>query len=182
MNNYINAARTMEDMMLELMEQGFAVPEHVLEDLKTGRTLARIAQRLPEEDEDDAGTIQRALFALQNVEMNLLSLAEMLVGLEYAENWQKKIADAFSREGEDEEEAIATVTASKFLQGVPKSEHWVRIKASELEGITNLNELLDRFMLTAKQQDDGFILIYGKKEVVSEFLKEVRRIAGKMGS
>jgi len=159
MTNYYSAAKALDELMLELIAKGIEIPLHTVEDLKTGRSLASIGLRTP----DDNEIAEKANFALQNVEMNLLSYAENAIGAEYAERWQKKIIEAYQEENSPK-------FASKMVSGVPKGEYWIRVQSSDLiDHPENLKTVA---------QDDGFTLIYGKKEIVIAFLKEIR---GKMG-
>ena len=176
MTNYNAAARVLDEFMLELIEKGttikgMTIPPHVVDDLKSGRSLINIEQRQP--GDADIGTKIAAI--LQNVEMNLLSLSETSVGREYADEWQKRIDGAYR------EEPVSPSPKPSFVSGVPKGKHWVRVQTAELTAVGELQKLLGDFALSALTQEDGYMLIHGEKEDVSAFLKEIRRIVGKTG-
>ena len=173
MTNYSAAARTMDELMLELIEKGATIPPHVVSDLKSGRSLTNIWLRKT----DDADIEMKTMTILQNVEMNLLSLAEVVGGVEYADGWQKKIGGAYLEEAT----SASPVHASKFVSGVPRGKHWVRVQKIELKAVRELDTLLGEFALSALEQEDGYILIQGDKENVSAFLKAIRQIIGKNG-
>jgi hypothetical protein len=168
MSNYHAAALVLDALILELIGKGIDIPGHATEELKAGRSLASIGMRQP----GDADIDMKAMTALQNVEMNLLALAEAGFGAEYAEEWQKRINSAY------QEKPVGTppVTATKFISGIPKGKHWVRIKATELEAVPGYEKLLGVFSLSAVAQEEGWLLIHGRKEDVSAFLKSVREI------
>ena len=170
MANCQNAAKVLDELMLELMEKGITIPRQAVDDLKSGRSFANIGIRQPNDSDIEA----KAMFALQNVEMNLLSLAETGISAEYAEKWQGRILKAYS------EETTQVSAASAFVSGVPKGKHWIRIQASELSEVHGFQKLLDANMLSSVAQEDGYLLIYGKKEGVTAFLKEIRKMIGKM--
>jgi len=176
MANDFGAAKLLDALMLELIEKQVAIPRHVMDDLKAGRSLASIGRRNP----GDADVAAQTMAILQSVEMNLLSLAEMGVDSAYADAWQGRIAQAYQ-----EESAQAAPAAVRFVTGVPKSEHWIRMQASELAAIEGADDRLAALALSARPQEDGYILIHGKKEAVSAFLNEVRekvrQKTGKMG-
>jgi len=172
MTNYNAAARMLDELMLELIEKGATIPLHVVDGLKSGRSLASIEQQQP----GDAGVAMKTTTILQNVEMNLLSLAEAVGGVEYADGWQKRIDGAYQ-----EEAAAPPRPVSKFVSGVPKGKHWVRVQATELAAVQEFETLLGEFALSALAQEDGYMLIQGDKENVSAFLKEIRQIIGKNG-
>ena len=154
MMNYHSAAKALDALMMELIAKGITIPEHIAEDLKSGRSFAGILLRQP----DDIEISAKAAFILENVEMNLLSLAEIEFGADYAETWQKAIIGAYR-------EKAAPISASKFTSGVPKGEYWIRVQTSELTAFTP-----EAFGLSVMEQKDGYTLIYGKKDNVTAFL------------
>ena len=128
-----------------------------------------------------AGEIEteaKAMAVLQNVEMNLLSLAEILNDSAYAESWQMRINEAYASEASN---FTTSPSSSAYVVGIPKGVYWIRIQEEYLVGLENREELLKEYDLSSKIQDDGCILVFGKKENVTLFLKTVREIVGKMG-
>ena len=168
MMNYHSAAKTLDGLMMELIKKGAEIPAHVVDDLKSGRSFAGILLRSP----DDADVAGKAGFILENVEMNLLSLAEIKFGPEYAETWQKAIIAAYK----EEIAPIASAAASKLVSGVPKGERWIRVQTSELAAFYEHepDKTPEVFDLTAVGQKDGYTLIYGKKENVASFLNQMK--------
>ena len=167
MNNNLSAAKVLDELMLELIGKGLSPPPHVVEDLKAGRALAGMAARAAggnAELEDKIAPV------FERVEMNLLALAEMAGGMEYADSWQGRIAGAYQAP------AQAPPAAAK-IQGVPRDAYPIRIQTAALEGCAPSEEL----DLTAIAQEDGYTLIYGKKENISVFLRGVRRQQEKQG-
>jgi hypothetical protein len=167
-NNYYAAAMVLDRLILELIGKGIDIPEHVTEELKTGRSLASIGMRQP----GDADLDMKTMAAIQNVEMNLLALAEENFGAEYAVEWQKKINSAY----QEKPAGTHSKPVSKFIPGIPKGEHWVRIKKSELEAVPDLEKQFDSFSLSTIEQEEDWLLIHGRKEDVSGFMKSVREI------
>ena len=166
MNNYLSAAKALDELLLELIGQDLSVPGHVVEDLKTGRALASMAARSPGNTELEDKTAP----VLERVEMNLLALAEMAGGAAFADAWQGKIAQAYQAP------AQAPPIAGK-MQGVPKDAYPIRVQTSALEGMTPSDER----NLTVIEQEDGYTLIYGPKENISLFLDDIRKKQGKVG-
>jgi len=167
--NYQRAIKLLDELMLELFGKGVSIPAHVVEELKAGRSFANIVSRSP----DDTDSAAKAAFALQNVEMNLLAIAEREVDAGYAEAWQIRIIDAYNESGVQTD----TPPVAKELPKVPKGEYWIRIQMSELKPFreNELDGLLENFSLSASAQKDGYTLIYGKKENVAAFLGEIRQ-------
>jgi len=188
MSNYLGMAKALDELMLELIKKDAEIPGNVTGDLRSGRSLAGIFSRQPCEGD----TAIKTMSILENVEMNLLSLAETVGERDYAEKWQQKINDALMSDGAIAGGAIAggasagatctdgntpsqPASAWKYNSGVPRGEYWIRVKESELEPVSHeLDGLLESFGLKALPQDDDYLLLYGKKENVSAFLKDIR--------
>ncbi|MCL2508910.1 MAG: DUF2096 family protein [Oscillospiraceae bacterium] len=165
MANNLSAAKVLDELMLELLAGGMTIPAHVTDDLKAGRSFASISARSP----GDADIDIKAASVLESVEMNLLALAEISGGAEYAEAWQKRIIAAY-------EEAAAKIplSAVKMVQGVPKSAYWVRVQTSWLAQAGYTDGPPESLALSAIAQEDGYTLIYGEKENVISFLKKIK--------
>lgn len=173
--NYKAAAKVMDDLIVELIGRGMDIPGHVIEDIKDGRSFASILLRQPDDEIE-----RQTAVSLQNAEMNLLSAAEAAGGRDYAENWQRCINDAYMEDTEVRDETAPPAKAPTFVSGVPKGEYWIRVRESELSPIRNdFEKLLVSCNLNALVQEDGYVLLYGKKENVSSFLKDIRQKIGK---
>ena len=162
MTNHLAAAKVLDALLLELIEKGAAIPAQVTTDLQAGRSLAGISLRKPDDDELAA----KAGVVLEGVEMNLLAQAEIMAGAAYADGWQARVAQAL----EQPLEAASAVYANRMVKGVPKGEHWFRFQSSRLADTDPA-----AFGLTAVAQEDGFSLVYGKKENTTAFLDAVRQ-------
>ena len=167
-SNYLNAARVLDELVLELKGKGIKIPGHTVDELKSGRSLASICARQPE----DGDSCVEAMIALENAEMNLLALADVNFGKEAAEAWQLKIKTAYL----DQSLQPSKPAASRIASGVPRGEYWIRLQSDYLGSIDGARDLLNDAPLSAVRQDDDFILIYGRKEDVSEFLSRVREM------
>jgi len=175
MANCLSAAKVLDELMLELIEKGIEIPRHVADSLKSGRSLARLGLRQPVDEESES----KAKIALENVEMNLLSLAETNLGVEAAETWQRRINSAYQEETAPQAPAVS---APKFGTGVPKGDHWVRLQSDYLDSVEGADKLLAGFAVSVSKQEDGYLMIHGRKEEVDAFLKELRQKVGKTGS
>jgi len=165
-------AKALDELMLELLEKGIQIPSYITDDLKSGRSLAGILSRQSCEGDTSAKTMS----ILEKVEMNLLSLAESTGGRDNAEKWQQKIDSALnSDDGDCCSAPLPSAPASRYNSGVPRGEYWIRFMESELSPYSHeLEGLFDSFGLKALPQDDGYLVIYGNKDNVTSFLKDIR--------
>jgi len=167
--NYESVWRLLEALMVELKAKGLAIPQEAVDDLKTAKTLTSISKT----ESTSANVASDIAFYLEKVEPSLLSLAESEMGIEYAEEWQKRIYKA--RRQAPEKVAVS----SRFVTGISKGEHWIRIKISDLIADSDLAESAKKLNLSCKQQDDGYLLVYGNKENVKTLIREVSSRIGK---
>ena len=65
---------------------------------------------------------------------------------------------------------------SKFITGIPKGSYWVRVMPEYIKEAENPEELLEKYKLETRPQEDDFVLIYGIKENVIAFLEELGEI------
>jgi hypothetical protein len=164
MRNFLSTAKVLDDLILDLREKKVDIPSHVVDSLKAGRSLANVVKL----NCDDMETAMKTQSALEIVEMNLLSMAEAAFGSEYADSWQRKIAQTY----QEEPESVAK--KQTFVTGVPKGNHWVRYETKDLFEVEGTEQRISEHNLKFRNQDDGFTLIYGKKEDVSAFLSVIR--------
>ena len=165
MINYDNVCKILDELMVEILNKGFTVPQHVFDDLKSARNLINIYRSSPQE----LGQAMESSPFLQIAEMNLLTIAETEIGKDYADSWQRQIISAYL------EECPSGVKPMAFVSGVPRGDHWIRLKTSDVDIDGELSALLASLGLFVKNQDDGYILIHGGKDDVKTFLKAVRR-------
>jgi len=161
--NYKSVWRLLERLMVELRAKGIAIPREAVDDLKSAKTLTSIYKT----ESTSANVASDIAFYLEKVEPSLLSLAESQIGQEYAEEWQNRI-DKARREAPEE-----AAVSSRFVPGIAKGEHWIRIKTSNLIADSDLAESAKKLNLSCKQQDDGYLLVYGSRENVKTLIREV---------
>jgi len=162
--DYTNLWKVLEELYNELTKNRVTIPREFMDDLKSVKTLINIYKV-------DTSTVNVATeieLLLEKIESNLLYLAESDIGKEYAEKWLKKIYEARKK-------GLGTRTTlpSRFVTGVPKNEHWIRIKISDLIKDKDLDVLLDKFNLSSKIQKDEYLLVHGKEQNVKNFIKEI---------
>jgi len=164
MNNFHSVAKTLDELLQELLSKGIPVAEHVIRDLKELRSCAGILQR----DSENPDLMQKTMIAKEKVEMNLLALAEIHVDQAYSDSWQNRINESLASE------FVKTAPVSPLVAGVPHGAYWVRYLSDDLAEIPTGGELLAEYQLQTIPQEDGFTLIYGDKERVIAFLKALR--------
>jgi len=162
--NYEYLWKALEELIVELKKKQVTVIPELVADLKSAQTLIKIYRTDPTAIEV-AIDIERYL---EKVEANLIYLAHSDVGEEYSEDCLKRLHEARMK-GLREKAKVPTT----YVSGVPKGAHWIRFKISDIIDDEEVDMMLEKLGLLGAMQEDGYLLIHGKKENVKAFIKEV---------
>lgn len=160
--NYGEEWKVLAVLFIDLRKGGEAIPENVMNDLRSAKTMIQILKADPTHIEN----LPRIETYLANVESYLVSAAEKRFGSEFAKRWMKKLEEA---KGKIEEEAR---TVSRFVPGLPIGETWVRVQVSEdtpredIERLAAENELLQKI-------ENEYVLVYGDGKKIKTFVKKM---------
>jgi len=168
--DYDELWKTLEDLVVELTKKRVTLPEELISDLKSAKTLINILKTEP----TAVDLVTKIEIYMGNLESNLLYIAESDVSKNYADLWMAKIMNA--RSGKNAEQPIVK---ARFVSGIPKGEHWIRLKPSGLIADSKLRELLKKFDLKSKLHENTYLLISGKEENIKSFIKEIGEKIGK---
>jgi len=109
--------------------------------------------------------IPRIEIYLENIESNLFLTAEKKYGAKFVEEWMKKLSQARRKVEETEE------TVSKFVPGLPRGKHWVRVQISKDTPRKEIERLAKEEKLSCKMQKKGYMLVYGNIGSIKSFVK-----------
>jgi hypothetical protein len=167
--NYERYWIVLEELMVELRQKGINIPQATADDLMSARTLITIHNTDP-----SVSTVEAEIsLYLEKVEPILLSLAEFELGKDYADAWQAKTTEAITQIEEK------TAFKSRYVTGVVRGEGWLRIKTAGIISDVEVAVLLKQLNLSAKPQDDGYLLVQGDKDSIKTFVREIRKKVGK---
>jgi hypothetical protein len=168
--NYEYVWKVLEQLLLDLRRQGVTVPGELVDDLKSAQTYINIAKTDPTALE----IVTEIELYLEKVESNLIYLAETDISPAYATESLKRISDA-RMQGLRQ----PVPPKSQYVAGVPREDHWVRLRTTDLISDEELTPLLNQFPVTVKPQDNGYLLIHGTQADVKAFLKAVTQKVSK---
>jgi len=164
--NYYALWKLMADLIRELKRRGESIPPQVMDDLRSAKTMLEIAKI----DRSNVEVTMRIEEYLNNLESYLLPLAREKLGEEHIDKLMKDIAEAqrnMSTPKKKEER--------RFPVGAPRDKHWIRIKPTEEMPLNAIREVCGETGLKHDLQEDGYVLIYGEKEQIKEFVKRTAR-------
>jgi len=154
----------LEKMIADFRKRGVNIPLEVMNDLKSAKTMVKILKADPSRVE----TLQKIEEYLGSVESYIVSEGQRMFGVEYVNEWLKRLDEA-SRTIEEEEEKAS------FVPGIPQEQKWIRVKPSEELPIEKLKVLAKGLNLSYNIQNDGYLLVYGKDEEIKEFVKKMAK-------
>ncbi len=162
---YGEAWKVLADLITELRRRGETIPPHVMNDLRSAKTMIKILKADPTHLEN----LPRIETYMGNVESSLIFMIQEKFGPNHGEKWIRKLEDA-RRAPEGEEEA-----APRFVPGLPRGKHWVRVQVSEDMSKNDIKRLAKENKLSSKMQKNGYMLVYGDVEKVKLFVKKMAK-------
>jgi len=160
------AWKLLENIMLQLKKAGVSIPPKVVEDLRTAKSMLKIACTKDRPN----GVAQKAEDYLASVEAYLMTQGQKTFGEEQVERWLRQL----------EEVSIEISTAptggeDAFVVGVPRNQTWFRMDPMGKWTKEKIEQLAQEQSLQVKNQIDGKLVVYGHPEKVTTFLKQIRQ-------
>ena len=158
----------MADLIRDLKIKGVPIPPNIMSDLRLIKSMIEILKI----DRSNTDVIGRIEECMNNLESQLIPMADEYFGREYAEALMDRIAEARRSKFSEPELEI------RLRIGAPRDKDWIRIKPTDMTPPNMIRELCERFGLKHEAQSDGYVLISGDKESIKRFIRETaRRIA-----
>lgn len=157
--------KVLEELYEEIHKSGKMIPSQVLRDLRSAKTLISILKSGVDYGEQ-ATKIEGYM---ENVESYLILEANRTLGQDAAESWLRKIEVA--RMKLDEEPPRKE--AGRFIIGVPRDSHWIRVEVYEELPKERIEVLAEESDLKTKVEDKSHLIVYGEAGKVKSFIKKV---------
>ena len=158
---YSSAWQVLENMIADLRKRGINVPDDVLANLKSAKTMINILKADPNRGE----TRQKIEEYLENVESHLISEGQRAFGDDYVKEWFKRLEEANRKVDEEEE--------MRFVAGLPREGKWIRIKPSAELTLEKLKKSAKGLNLSFEIQSDGHLLVHGADEHIKVFIRKI---------
>lgn len=158
---YGEAWKVLADLIVEFRKKGEKIPVNVMNDLRSAKTMIHVFKADPTHVEN----IPQIELYLESVESYLFLVAEEKYGAKFVEEWLEKLSHARRKVEEIEE------TVSKFVPGLPRGKHWVRVQISKDTPRKEIERLAKEKKLSCKMQKNGYMLIYGDTKSIKAFVK-----------
>jgi hypothetical protein len=158
--------KLLEDMMLELKKSGTAIPDKVIEDLRSAKSMIKLGCMPGSGD-----AIQKAEELMGNVEAFVVTEGQQVFGEEKVDGWLRSLEEATVEVCETTVKSAAA--KDKFVIGVPRDQKWVRIEPMGDITTEKVKQIAEGQNLQVKKQPDGKLVVYGQPENLKAFLKKM---------
>ncbi len=160
--NYYAIWRVLEELLGNLKERDVEIPADFLTKLKAVHGNINILKADPTYED----TMKMVEEQLNNLEGQLVYLAENRVGPDYADNWIARIKKA--RESEPE-----VSRAKPFSPGVPRADYWIRLTLGEVIRGEEIKEMASNLGLSIKEEDPDTVIVHGEEAKVKSLVKNM---------
>jgi hypothetical protein len=162
--------KLLEEMTIELKKKGVAIPENIMGDLRSAKSMIKLhcTQAIGAGD-----VIQKAEELTANVEAYLVTEGQKVLGPEKVDSWLVRLEEANAEVCEEPK------PDDKFVTGVPRDQKWVRVEPINSLPTERILQIAKAQSLMVNPQKDGRLVIYGQPEFIKEFLKKMTAEAAK---
>jgi hypothetical protein len=160
--NYYGVWKVLETLLGDLKEKGVEPPEDFLSKLKAVHGIINIFMQDTTYDESQIKLEED----LNEIEGQLIYLAEREVSNDYADAWIAKIKTA--RDSEPE-----VPHAKPFSVGVPRADYWLRLTVGDIIDKDDLQKMATEQGLSVKEEDPETVIVHGDEAKVKALVKEM---------
>ena len=161
--DYLTLWKVFESLITELKKKGVKVSDQTMKKLRGVRATINIYAADPSYQQTAADLMAQ----LTDLEMELMTAAELKVGEDFAKGWFEKIAAA--RNAEPAEPMLD----KGFPKGVPRSDYWIRLTVGEIIQGDELREMAAKYNLSLKEESADQIVVHGEQSIVKQLVKEM---------
>jgi hypothetical protein len=153
----------LEGMMLELKKSGVTIPLKVVEDLRVAKSMIELSYM-----EGSGDVMQKAEVLFAVVEAYLVAEGQKRFGAAKVDGWLRQLESANA-----ETSLVSGVAQDRFVTGIPKDQHWIRIEPVGTLTAERIGQLAEQQGMQIKPQNDGKLVVYGSPESLKGFIKKV---------
>jgi len=165
--------RTLADFTTALAKKSRRLPPNVVAELRTARSLIHILKTDPEDANLQSEVIPRIETHLRSVEAELASRATAL-GEDFLSEWMGRLEHAHRQASK-----VVQVESRISSPRIARDEYWLRIKVTEKSPQKLVREVSSAVGASVKPLNNHHMLVFGDKEQVRSFVKEIsKRIRG----
>jgi hypothetical protein len=165
--------KILEDMLIDLKKKGVIIPENILADLRSAKSMIELHCTQVKGAGD---VLQKAEELTANVEAYLAEKAQKMFGPEKVDAWLRRLEEANAEVCEE------PISENKFVTGVPRDQKWVRVEPVKNLSTKRIEGIACELGLAIRPQKDGKMIVYGQQENIKEFIKKMTKETAKQST
>ncbi|MFQ6095100.1 MAG: DUF2096 family protein [Candidatus Bathyarchaeia archaeon] len=167
MVNYEALWRALADLVTELRKSGESIPPYVMKDLRSAKTTIQILKV----DKDNPDHVMRIEEFLRSVEAYVMYAAQKRFGSQTVDEWMERLKRA------REKTPGAAYPPVRFVPGVPRDKHWLRIKVSPDIPLRRIEAAAEEMDLGHEARENGYVIVYGEKDNIRNFVRRMAELS-----
>jgi hypothetical protein len=172
---YSETWKILEEIIIEFRKKGLTMPETVMSDLKSAKTLIRLIDAAEEGRGEIGPKVEQYL---ASVEAYLITEAQKNFPPERIDEWLRRLQGSFCDVCAGQQKTVAE-KESRYVSGLPRDQKWVRVTPINSLPTEKLKQLAEETNLTVKPEKDTHLIVYGKAEDIKQFIKKMTEQASK---
>ena len=159
--------KLLEEMTIEIRNKGVSIPENVLGDLRSAKSMIKLhcSQAIGAGD-----VLQKAEELTANVEAYLVNEGQKVFGAEKLDAWLRRLEEA------NAEVCQEPVKEAKFVTGVPRDQKWVRVEPFHELSMERIRQLAGDLELKVNLEGEKLV-VFGSQENIRMFIKKMTQEA-----
>ena len=171
---YSETWKILEEIIIEFRKKGLTMPETVMSDLKSAKTMIKLIDAAHEGRGEIGPRVEQYL---ASVEAYLITEAQKCFPSERIDEWLRRLQGSFCDvcAGQPKTEA----KEERVVSGLPRDQKWVRVTPITSLPAEKLKQLAEESSLSLKTEKDGHLIAYGKTEDIRKFVRKMTAQAAK---
>ncbi len=163
---YSTTWKILEEIIIEFRKKNLSIPEHIMNDLRSAKTLIK----LTDTDKEQGEIAPKIEQYLSSVEAYLVTEAQKTFPSEQIDEWLRKLEASSHNTYLNEPEQIRQ-EEYRFVPGLPRDQKWVRVKPIASLPQEKVEQFAKESGLSVKVEKDSYLTVYGDAEGIKEFVK-----------
>jgi hypothetical protein len=168
--------KILEEIIIEFRKKSLPVPENVMSDLKSAKTLIKLMDSDSRGQGEIAPKVEQYL---SSVEAYVVTEAQKSFPPERIDEWLRRLSGSSCDVCAGQAKPAATEEEHRFVPGVPRDQKWVRVTPIASLPEAKLEQLAKESGLSTKVEKDGHLIIHGTSEGIRDFVKRMTAQASK---
>ncbi len=163
---YLTTWKILEEIIIEFRKKNLPIPEHIMNDLRSAKTLIK----LMDTGEGQGEIAPKVEQYLSSVEAYLVTEAQKTFSSKQIDEWLRKLETSSCSTCTSQPEQIRE-EKHRFIPGLPRDQKWVRVKPIGSLPQEKLEQFAKETGLSVEVENDGHLIVHGDAVGIRGFVK-----------